>query len=97
MPAILSRRMLLRTLLLLPLAGSLGGCIVASVVDTAFDVAVGTVKVGAAVVGGTVKVAAAGVKAVSGDDEDDKGKTSDSTPATNTQSEGSATTTDAAH
>lgn len=64
----------LRAAALLTLCLSLQGCIVATVVDTALDVAVGTVKVGAAVVGGTVKVAAAGVRAASDDDEAEEDK-----------------------
>jgi len=63
-------RTMIRLGLSLPLALVLPGCIVASIVDTAADIAVGTVKVGAAVVEGTVVVAAAGVSAVAGGDDD---------------------------
>lgn len=74
----------LRMLCLCFLVSSLSGCIVGTVVDAATSVAVGTIKVGAAVVGGTVKVAAAGVKAASGDDDDDKDeKSTGDTPAEN--------------
>ncbi len=73
-----------RIALLLLLTTGLSGCIVATVVDTAVGVAVGTVKVGAAVVGGTVKVAAAGVKAATGSDDDDKEKAKDKPAAAST-------------
>jgi hypothetical protein len=46
------------------------GCAVLTVADAAVTVAATTVKVGAVVVGTTVDVAAAGVKAVAGSSED---------------------------
>ena len=48
------------------------GCAVVAVADAAVTVAATTVKVGAAVVGTTVDVAAAGVKAVAGSSDDKK-------------------------
>nr|MBL8410812.1 hypothetical protein [Dechloromonas sp.] len=57
-------------LLLLPLMFS--GCAVVAVADAVVTVAVTTVKVGATVVETTVDVAAAGVRAVAGSDDDDK-------------------------
>lgn len=50
----------------------LNACSVISVADAAVTVAATTVKVGAAVVGTTVDVAAAGVKAVVGSDDEKK-------------------------
>lgn len=46
------------------------GCAVVAVTDAAVTVAATTVKVGAAVVGTTVDVAAAGVKAIAGSSDD---------------------------
>lgn len=51
---------------------SLNGCAVVAVADAAVTVAATAVKVGATVVETTVDVAAAGVKAVAGSDEDKK-------------------------
>lgn len=48
------------------------GCAVVAVADAAVTVAATTVKVGAAVVGTTVDVATAGVKAVAGSSDDKK-------------------------
>ncbi len=62
-----------RTLLvvsLLPFV--LQACVVVTVADAAVTVVATGVKVGAAVVGTTVDVAAAGVKAVAGSDDDEK-------------------------
>ena len=47
-----------------------GGCAVVAVADAAVAVVATTVKVGATVVGTTVDVAAAGVKAVAGTGDD---------------------------
>ena len=62
----------MRTRLLLPTLLSIlcNGCAVVAVADAAVTVAATTVKVGAAVVGTTVDVAAAGVKAVTGSSDD---------------------------
>ena len=49
-----------------------GGCSVFAVADAAVSVAATTVKVGGKVVGATVDVAAAGVKAVAGSSDEDK-------------------------
>jgi hypothetical protein len=59
-------------LLLVLVAFCLNGCSVIAVADAAVTVVATGVKVGAAVVGTTVDVAAAGVKAVAGSDEDDQ-------------------------
>jgi hypothetical protein len=57
----------MRTYLLVSLLSILcNGCAVIAVADAAVTVAATTVKVGAAVVGTTVDIAAAGVKAVAG-------------------------------
>lgn len=48
----------------------LGGCAVVAVADAAVTVVATGVKVGATVVGTTVDVAAAGVKAVAGSDDE---------------------------
>jgi len=48
------------------------GCAVVAVADAAVTVVATTVKVGAAVVGTTVDVAASGVKAVAGSSDDKK-------------------------
>jgi hypothetical protein len=55
---------------LLPIICS--GCAVVAVADAAVTVAATTVKVGAAVVGTTVDVAASGVKAVAGSSDEKK-------------------------
>lgn len=60
-------RSYLLALLVAPLSG---GCAVVAVADAAVTVVAVTVKTGAAVVGTTVDVAAAGVKAVAGSDEE---------------------------
>jgi len=52
----------------------ISGCAVVAVADAAVTVVATTVKVGAVVVGTTVDVAAAGVRAVAGSDDDDKSK-----------------------
>jgi len=57
-------------LLLLPLFCS--GCAVVAVADAVVTVAATTVKVGATLVETTVDVAAAGVRAVAGSDDDSK-------------------------
>lgn len=49
-----------------------GGCSVVAVADAAVSVAATTAKVGASVVGTTVDVASAGVKAVTGGSEEGK-------------------------
>lgn len=48
------------------------GCAVVTVADAAVSVAATTVKVGAMVVGTTVDVASAGVKAVAGSSDENK-------------------------
>lgn len=48
-----------------------GGCAVVAVADAAVTVVAVTVKTGAAVIGTTVDVATAGVKAVAGSDEEE--------------------------
>ena len=58
-------------LLLLLALFSQSGCAVVAVADAAVTVVATGVKVGAAVVGTTVDVAAAGVKAATGGDEDE--------------------------
>ena len=50
---------------------SLSGCAVVAVADAAVTVVATGVKVGATVVGTTVDVAAAGVRAVAGSDEEE--------------------------
>lgn len=60
-------RTYLLALLIAPLSG---GCAVVAVADAAVTVVAVTVKTGAAVVGTTVDVAAAGVKAAAGSDEE---------------------------
>ena len=60
-------RTYLLALLIAPLSG---GCAAVAVADAAVTVVAVTVKTGAAVVGTTVNVAVAGVKAVSGSDEE---------------------------
>ena len=62
------RHFLLATLL----CSSMTGCAVVAVADAAVTVAATTVKVGAAVVGTTVDVAASGVKAVAGSSDTQK-------------------------
>ena len=57
-------------LLLFPILGS--GCSVIAVADAAVTVVATGVKVGATVVGTTVDVAAAGVKAVAGSSDDEE-------------------------
>lgn len=58
-------------LLLLLALFTQSGCAVVAVADAAVTVVATGVKVGAAVVGTTVDVAAAGVKAATGGDEDE--------------------------
>lgn len=60
-------RTYLLALLIAPLSG---GCAVVAVADAAVTVVAVTVKTGAAVVGTTVDVAAAGVKAAAGSDDE---------------------------
>ena len=62
------RRLILPTLL----AILCSGCAVVAVADAAITVVATTVKVGAAVVETTVDVAATGVKAATGSDEEKK-------------------------
>jgi len=59
-------------LLSLLFASSCNGCAVVAVADAAVTVVATTVKVGAAVVGTTVDVAASGVKAIAGSADDKK-------------------------
>jgi hypothetical protein len=62
----------LRLFLLVALSVATSGCMVIAVADAAVTVVATTVKVGAAVVGTTVDVATAGVKAVAGSDDKKK-------------------------